>query len=324
MQFVSYERQLRLKDEILQDSLTRLGGIETPLLPVLSDSQWQYRHRAQFKVTRNGDIGFYRQSSMDVVTFEQCPLMNTEINRLLTEIKRRTVMERLKEIHLTVGDTALALLKGSDFESNALHAFNEVGFSGIAYNDTLVSGEGFTGFTLDSLTYTVSPWSFFQSHWALNRKVVDYVISHLMPLEGKKVLDLYAGAGNFSIPIAAVAKEVVGVEENHYAVEDGARNLKINKIRNCRFKKTSAEKYKVDSKFDVVILDPPRPGLTSVVLKKLLEARPELVVYISCNPATLARDLKKMSETYAVQAVRQVDFFPNTFHIEAIVFLHLR
>jgi len=114
------------------------------------------------------------------------------------------------------------------------------------------------------------------------------------------------------------------VEENPRAVEDGKRNAVLNEMKNCRFVASSAEKYKITKKFDVIVLDPPRPGLTSDVAKKVLEDPADTIVYLSCNPSTLARDLKKLKAKYDIASVRQIDFFPNTYHIEAVAFLRLR
>lgn len=324
LQFISYERQLTMKDEILLDSLTRLGGIEISLSPALSDSQWNYRHRAQFKVSSSGEVGFLKASTRDVITFESCPLMNHEINTLLQKIKKKEFVYNLKDVHMSVGDSSIALLKGKDYDRALCDKYIEIGFSGIAYNDTIASGVVCTEFDLNGMRYTVSPWTFFQSHWSLNRKVVNFIIDRLMPLSGKHILDLYAGAGNLSLPMAVNADGIIAVEENLYAVEDGNRNIGLNNIKNCRIVKSSAEKYRINKKFDIIILDPPRPGLSSEVTKKILENPSDIVVYLSCNPATLARDLKRLKEKYEVQSVHQIDFFPNTFHIEAVVFLQIR
>ena len=324
LQFMTYEKQLMIKDEILRDSLTRLGAIDTVPGPALSAAQWNYRHRAQFKVARNGEIGFFREASRDVVTFEECPLLTGEINCMLRKIKEKDIAGGLTEIHIAAGGTPVALLKGRDYDSSLFDSFTEAGLSGIAYNDAISYGGAFTSFDLNGLKYTVSPWSFFQAHWSLNRTVVEHVLSQVMPLEGKSVLDLYAGAGNFSIPSAVHAAEVVAVEENPYAVEDGIRNVKLNGLKNCKVVRSSAEKFRIQKKFDLIILDPPRPGLTSEVGKKVLESPSDMIVYISCNPSTLARDLKKLKEKYDLLSVRQIDFFPNTFHIEAVAFLRIR
>jgi 23S rRNA (uracil1939-C5)-methyltransferase len=188
----------------------------------------------------------------------------------------------------------------------------------------LTEGAGYIELPLPGLKYTVSPQTFYQAHWSLNIEVAECIMREAVPLAGKSVLDLYAGAGNFSLPLAGQAGDVVLVEENPHAIEDGTRNVKLNRLRNCRFVKSTAEKYRMQKKVDLLILDPPRPGLTTEVVKKILEHAPEKIIYISCNPATLSRDLKKLKGTYNITSVRLIDFFPNTYHIEALVFLRAR
>lgn len=324
LQFVSYERQLAMKGEILLDSLSRLGGIEIKPGEVFFDGQWNYRHRAQFKVSRQGVVGFFRESTRDVVGFDECPLLVQEINEVFSKIKDTVPVENLREIHISAGDALTVLLRGDEHDSEACVKVLETGVSGVAFNDDHAAGQDYIILDIGGLKYSVSPWTFFQAHWSLNRRVVDFVANTLQPLEGERILDLYAGAGNFSLPLAAEAGEIIAVEENRHAVEDAARNLQINNIKNCRIVRSSAEKYKFTGKFDVIILDPPRPGLTSEVAKKVLDHGASRIVYVSCNPATLARDLKKMKDKYEVESVHQIDFFPNTFHIEAAAFLRIR
>ncbi len=324
LQFISYERQLTMKGEILLDSLSRLGGIETEPGAVFSDAQWNYRHRAQVKVSRQGEIGFFRESTRDVVTFDECPLLVQEINEVLRKIKDTVSPKNLREIHIAAGDSLAALLRGGEYDGEACRKIMEAGISAAAFNAEPVDGAGYVTLDLNGMKYSVSPWTFFQAHWSLNRKVVDFIMSRLQPAAGERALDLYAGAGNFSLPLAARAVEIVAVEENSHAADDAERNLEINDIKNCRVVRSSAEKYKLSGRFDVIILDPPRPGLTSEVAKKVLDHGASKIVYVSCNPSTLARDLKKMKDKYDVESVHQIDFFPNTFHIEAAAFLRIR
>jgi len=333
LQFISYDTQVAMKDEVLLDSLARIGGIETGLSPALTDAQWHYRRRAQFKVGRNGDIGFFKEATREVVTFDSCPLMNEEINAMFRRIKEGINTTGLSEIHIACGDQPpghpVLLLLGRDYTGSAFEEYLAAGATGVAYNREIVAGVAGTCFDLNGLSYTVSPWTFFQAHWSLNRKIVELIVSELAPLEGKRVLDLYAGAGNFALPLAGQvggksSGEVIAVEENPHAVDDGIRNIQTNEIKHCRMVKSSSEKYKPGKKFDIIILDPPRPGLTSEIVKKILEMPSDIIIYISCNPATFSRDLKKLKEKYDILSVRQVDFFPNTFHIESIAFLRLR
>ncbi|MBI3592517.1 MAG: class I SAM-dependent RNA methyltransferase, partial [Nitrospirae bacterium] len=177
---------------------------------------------------------------------------------------------------------------------------------------------------LENLKYTISPMSFFQSHWKLNQAVVKFVKDNLQPLRGCRVLDLYSGAGNFSLPVAIDADEVIAVEENPHAIKDGKRNLEINNIRNCRFIRSSAENINIRGDIDILIVDPPRLGLTNRAIDKILAKTPERIAYISCNPATLGRDLKKFLTKYELESVRMIDFFPQTYHTESLTFLRLR
>jgi len=325
LQFVSYEKQLMMKDEIILDSLKRISGMEISLEPVFSDLLWNYRHRAQFKISRNGEIGLFRESSRDVVTFQSCPLMEQEINTLLKKMKETDCTRNISEIHISAGDSAVVFLKGRYYDRVLLSdAYREMGFSGVMFDDGNRTGKGYTNFDLNGMRYTVGPRTFFQAHWSLNKKVVDFVVQQLLPLNGKRVLDLYAGAGNFSLAFAAHADEVVAVEENPFAVGDGIRNMELNNLKNCTFVRAPAEKYKMRNKFDILMLDPPRPGLTADMISKILANPADTVIYISCNPATLARDLKKLHEKYEIKAIRQIDFFPNTYHIETITFLQIR
>lgn len=335
IQYISYHRQIKLKEEILKDCLKRLAKIEINLSESLAGSPYNYRYRGQFKVSRGG-IGFYREKTREVIDIDNCPLMINEINEFLsrtrTMLKRGSALGGIKEMHISCGDGATALVKVKDRRSSAWNAFAstliESGFSGVFIdfgdNRPLKRGKDFIILSLQNLKYTISPLSFFQSHWRLNQDVVRIVKEQLQPLKGKKVLDMYSGAGNFSIPVALDADGVIAVEENPYAIEDGKRNLQINGIRNCKIIRSSIEALQIKDHMDVIIVDPPRLGLTSRAVEKVLLMKSESIVYISCNPTTLARDLKKLLVKYKIESLRMIDFFPQIYHIEAAAVLRLK
>jgi len=333
LQRASYEEQVALKEDILRDSLKRTAKIDLKLsAPLTGDNPWRYRCRGQFKI-ESGKIGFYREKSADLIEIDNCPLMKDEINRSLKEAKRLIEGINVKEIHISCGDNIIALLKiperekgGSDFDRIA-SAFLDSGFSGLIIQtgdkELLKYGRPYITLNLEGLQYTVSAMSFFQSNYQLNQALVSLIKETIQSCKGKRILDLYAGAGNFSLPLAGDA-EVIAVEENPYAVEDGLRNLEINRISNCRFIRSSAEGFQTSEKIDILILDPPRPGLTQKAMRNVLTLMPERIVYISCDPATFSRDIKKLSALYNIESIRMVDLFPQTFHIESLAFLKLR
>ncbi len=331
LQFMEYDKQVLVKEEILRDAMRRIGDAEVTLMPSLTAGEFGYRHRGQFKVSAAGAAGFYREGTREVIPVEQCPIMAPGINGLLRKLAGID-LKGVKEISVASGDTIAVLVKGAMADETA-QSLLDSGVSGIAFEDGDSLGKDYITLDLNGLKYSVTPWSFFQSHWSLNRVVVETVVRELSPLENKRVLDLYAGAGNFSLPLSLQAREIVAVEENSFAVDDGRRNMMLNGVRNCTFvnvsvekilggrKKQQAEKLFGESRYDIIVLDPPRTGLTSECLRRIVESGSERLVYISCNPATLARDVKKTGEKYEIESIRMVDFFPNTYHIEALVVL---
>jgi 23S rRNA (uracil1939-C5)-methyltransferase len=333
LQFIAHEKQVQVKQEILRDCLKRLANIDVDVsMPVHCGNPWNYRYRGQFKVSGD-NIGFYRERTREIIEIDYCPLMVEEINR---HIKYAGILVRefnVTDIHISSGDCTVVFVKmpvqshsRTDIEKLA-SLFLKSGISGICIeaeeNRVFTYGKPYITLDLESIQYTVSPMSFFQCNWRLNQVVVSFIKDSLMPLGGTKILDLYAGAGNCSLPLAVDA-EVCAVEENLSAIEDGTRNIELNDIKNCTFIHSSAEDFLMEETFHVVILNPPRPGLTNRVVHHILTAMPEKIVYLSCNPATFARDIKKLIKRYDIESIQLVDFFPQTFHIETLAFLRIK
>ncbi|MBF0557847.1 MAG: class I SAM-dependent RNA methyltransferase [Nitrospirae bacterium] len=331
LQFMTHELQVSIKEKILTDCIKRITKIDTELSPsVVSSSPWNYRLRGQFKIS-HGKIGFYREKSRDVVDINACPLMTQEIN--VAFAKARALLGKVStgEIHISFGSGAFALLKTSQaavegIDMNKLaRTFLDSGFSGtiieMAGRKAIRLGKQFMTLDLDTLKYTISQSSFFQSNWQMNLAVVSLLKKALQPLQGQKIMDLFSGAGNFSIPLALDACEVVAIEENADAVRDGRRNAEINGISNCVFINSAVDSAAITEDIDILAMDPPRPGLTDKVIQKILGALPLRIAYVSCNPSTLARDLKKMLVRYEIESVRLIDFFPQTYHIESLALL---
>jgi 23S rRNA (uracil1939-C5)-methyltransferase len=320
LQFASYEQQVKMKARVLQDCMYRIAGMEIEQLPPLTGRDFNYRHRAQFKVSRDGMIGFYAEGTRQVVPVHECPLMTTEINDVLRRMKSME-LTGLREVHVTHGDSLVVRLTGRGFDEALAEDFIEAGFTGVAFDDGSSIGKDYVEMDLNGLSYTVSPWSFFQSNWDLNKEVLTLISETIKPIEIKRVLDMYAGAGNFSLPLAFGNTDVVAVEENPYSIQDGERNILMNKTNKFIFSKGSAETAKIRGSFDTVILDPPRPGLTRAAMERVMETDPERIIYISCNPSTFARDIKRLAEAYETDSVRMIDMFPNTYHVECLAFL---
>jgi 23S rRNA (uracil1939-C5)-methyltransferase len=335
LQHIPYDMQIRLKENILMDCLKRQAKTEAKLSEPITDSDpWNYRLRGQFKVSHSA-VGFYREKTREIVDIDYCPLMTKDINEYLKKIRGILKNIHIREMHITAGEDSTSALIKSDLSARSssdikllASIFLDLGFSGLCIEtrDKEISCFGEKYITLNlfgNQRYTVSPMTFFQSHWRLNNTVIEFIRNCLQPLKNKKVLDLYSGAGNFSIQLAIDA-DVTGVEENPYAIADGNRNLEINNIKNYRFINSSAENFRIKNNFDIIILDPPRAGITNRLIEMIISLRPDKIVYISCNPSTLSRDLKKLLGRYDLESLRMIDFFPQTSHIESLAYLRIR
>lgn len=320
IQFVSYDMQVQMKDSVMRDCLRRIAKLDIELAPHLIGRDFKYRRRAQFKVSKDGSLGFYQDGTHDVIAISRCLLMTDEINDMIRKL-RAMDLAGIKEIHVTHGDSLAVLIKGLLFNEAVAEKFMAAGFTTVGFDDGNYSGQGAVTLDLNGLAYTVSPWSFLQSNWDLNLKVVQMISAHLEKIETKRVLDLYAGAGNFSLPLAATSSGVVAVEESPHSIKDGQRNIELNKIRKFKFTMGRAETARLKGEFDTVIVDPPRSGLTKGARKRLLEISPERIVYVSCNPSTFARDLKVLKDYYEIESIRMIDMFPHTYHLESLAFL---
>ncbi len=333
LQHVPYHLQVRIKEDILRDSLRRVAKIDMDhAASIVSKDPWNYRLRAQYKVSEEG-LGLHKKGTREVVKIDRCLLMNDKINEYVQGAHSILKGVKAKEFHLTGNDRLIAQLitKKSSFSIEDAERLGpelmDAGLSGLVISrgreEPNCFGDRFISLDLSGHKYTLSPMSFVQSNWKLNQEVVNIIREMIGPLKDRRILDLYSGAGNFSLMLAPEAK-VVAVEGNRHAVDDGERNLEINGIDNYRFECSSSEKVKLKEEYDVIILDPPRPGVRYRLIKKILAHGPETILYISCNPSTFARDLKRMSEKYDIELIRMIDFFPQTYHIEAMALLRLR
>ncbi|MCI4625746.1 MAG: methyltransferase, partial [Candidatus Magnetoovum sp. WYHC-5] len=284
-QHISYKRQLAIKEEILKDCLTRIGKIDFPLTETISGNQWNYRHKAQLKLSFENsipNIGFYRENTRDIIPIEQCNIVSKPINNILTKLRTSNIFGKVRELDILSAENTIAYLKDTTNGHTLASYLLDEGFNGVIYgsNENDFRGDNHCIFKMDipnigNFTYTVSPQGFFQSNWALNLKLIEEITKSLeKELIGTDVLDIYGGAGNFALPISTKASSVTVVEENPFCIFDGKSNIKLNNIKNIRFIAKSFEKAKIDGKYNLVILNPPRRGLSNEAVQKLIALNP--------------------------------------------------
>ncbi len=336
-QHASYEAQLGFKQQILSDQLRRVGGIADPPLlePVPSPQPFGYRNSAEFHLADN-ELGFHREGSHELVDIVHCPLVEPPIDAALGVLRTfRPKLSAVSAIHVRNGPDALqvALITDDDPRGYKLlapelaeraeqAAGKPVHVAGVrAASDRMrgLHGEPWLHMQLAGRRFRVSALSFFQVNSAVAEALAQKVGEQVG--RAKRVLDLFSGVGTFALLAADRAGEVVAVESHPAAVADAAANAAEAGAENARFIQSdvAGASSVAAEHWDLALLDPPRAGCPRTVLEALAAER---VVYVSCDPSTLARDLKiLLARGYRLESAQLLDMFPQTYHMEAIALL---
>jgi len=333
----------------------------SPILAAVADLG--YRNKATYPLARSqaGQIqaGYYQKGSHHIVNLNQCPIQDVRLNPLLAEVKQDLYdrgwgiydekLHRGKVRHLALrvgrrtGEMLLTLvvkdknLSGLEEQAEAWLArypklagvslnMNPDRTNAIFGRETLcVAGQPYLHETFAGLTFQLRPDTFFQIHTEQAEALLQTIIDELQLQGHELLLDAYCGIGTFTLPLASRVRQAIGLEVQPEAVEQARLSASLNHLENVTFTEGAVETLlpQLDAKPDIVLLDPPRRGCDAAVIEALTQLAPDRIVYISCNPATLARDLKLLCQDnqYRLARVQPVDFFPQTPHVECVAFL---
>jgi 23S rRNA (uracil1939-C5)-methyltransferase len=361
-QVLAYERQLEVKAEQVGDALRRIGKldgfVQEPIVPAVE--QWRYRNKVEysFGTAQDGTLvcGFHAPGRWDeIVPMTDCKLVSERSNAAREQVlawareqrlpawDRRSQQGLLRNLVIREGrrtgelQVRLVTSPGA-FDTDALIA--AVDCEGLFWTRTEDLGESTQGGTtkklkgskrlreeVGDLEFLISPEAFFQT----NTEMAEVLYGAAVELAGlrgsERVFDLYCGIGTIALTLAARAREVVGVEIVERAVADAIDNARRNEVTNARFfagdiRLAMRELVEQAGKPDVCVIDPPRAGLSQKVVRRIVEAAPKRIVYVSCNPTTLAPNAAQLVEAgYELKRVRPVDMFPQTPHIECVALL---
>jgi 23S rRNA (uracil1939-C5)-methyltransferase len=315
-QHMPYGRQLSEKAAILREVFSRIGKLELPEdLRVISGEPWNYRNRSQFHLFR-GAIGYLEAGSHRLCPVDHCPISSPRINEALGAL-----IEMMREPRFPQFLRALEVFTNEfDVQLNVRETERPIARSFFDWCADRIPGyvTGALEYTASGERFRVSPGSFFQ----VNRFLVDAMVEAAIDgMAGDSVLDLYAGVGLFTLPLARRFRSVTAVESNGSAYRDLQHNasqagLEIRSVHGS----SEAFLALAQETPDVVLADPPRAGLGKKAAAELLRLRPRSVVIVSCDPSTLARDAAMLvSGGYRIEGVSMVDLFPQTYHIETIL-----
>jgi 23S rRNA (uracil1939-C5)-methyltransferase len=338
-QTMSYQAQLACKRTIVAEQCQHVGQIaDVPVAPAMGMQEpWGYRSTAELHVAPAGLAGYYAAHSHEVVPLDSCPLLVPALNVLLPHLQRllpeMAPADRPAEITLRwswAEEVVLLLLEGGT-RRGAVHLrealagqVSEVSWSR-GRQVQILAGRGFFFEALDEKPLRVSPTSFFQVNVPQARRLLQTVLAMLDPRPEDYVLDAYAGVGALSLPLAGLVRRVTAIEVHPAAVADLRENARqraggghVEALVGLVEQVLPAQ----GERYDLVILDPPRRGCLPAALEAVLAARPRRIVYVSCHPGTLARDLRTLTAGgYRLCQVQPVDLFPQTFHVESVALL---
>ena len=336
-QHITYDEQLVLKQKIVKETISRIGEIEAKILDTIGMQEpWDYRNKVVWHISNSRDgkrMGFYRYQSKKLIEIDHCPLLLPKLNQISFLIK-----EILPGMHLEK-DSSIMIRQSNNSRETMLEFINcfagrEVVKRLFRKIDTiyekkngkirLLAGQELIKEKAGKSSFLLGPDEFFQVNPEQSEFMINTVAEYLNLSGHNKVLDAYCGTGMFALNIADNVVSVVAIDSNIWAVKNAKKNAALNDIENCQFVSGQCEIIlsNLQNSFNRAIINPPRTGLKPGIINAVVNISPEIIVYVSCNPATLARDLKQfVNNNYKVAKIQPIDMFPQTSHIENIVLL---
>lgn len=336
-----YSMQKKWKRDNVSATMNKIGGIDTKVENTIGmENPFYYRNHIQLKVV-DGKLGYFSKNSKTLVEVKRCIIAEKEINRAIEVLKNWKGLRSVDEIVIRQNKKAELMIvlitknevkKVNGLLSELLDLNLKSLFINYRKNERFrfgrefkkIYGEDYIEDELFGLKFRLSPESFFQVNRTQTEKLYNTAIEYMEIKPDDVIMDLYSGIGSISL-LMTDAKEVVGVEVVEAAVENARQNSELNNKHNTRFiagrvEDTIDSLIKEGTKFNKIMLDPPRAGVDETVIEKINEIMPERIVYISCNPSTQARDLK-LFKGYKIEKIQPVDMFCNSVHCESVVLM---
>ena len=316
---LDYKEQLSYKKEKVQDIFKKYANLE--ISPnITGTSLYQYRNKITLQV-ENGKLGLYTQDSNNLIPIQKCLLISDKLNEIINIVQEKIDLFKTSQIILKImQDKVMIQFLGNINKKEVIKELSDK-VSSIYLNDDKIYGVSHLKEELSPYVFYVSPKSFFQ----VNHEGTIIIYNKVKEYLGKKnnqVLDLYCGTGTIGIYVSDNCKQIIGIELNSSSVSDAKKNIKLNNIKNMKVLKGSVGSLlKTDTYYDAIIVDPPRSGLDKKTKDTLLKIKSNKLIYISCNPITLARDINILKTIYNLEEISLVDMFPNSYHCESISIL---
>lgn len=305
------------ENEIKENYIKRLFP-NVKVNTIISNNEINYRNKVTFHI-HNGKLGYYQKNSNNLVIIEECLILNKEINKIKKYLETLD-LTKVTEIMIRYSnnyDELLINFKGQLKDYNNLKKIKNI--KSIYINNDLVYGNPTIKEKINNLEFLIGPNSFFQINTNMIANLYNSIKNFITP--SSSLLDLYCGTGTIGIYLNEYFEHILGIDIVKENIENAFLNKEINKIDNISFQHKDASSIE-NTYFDVVIVDPPRAGLGEKTKEHLLNINSKIIIYVSCNPNTLKKDIEKLKEKYQLVEITPVNMFPKTEHVECVSVLH--
>ena len=322
LQSISYDATINFK---LNKVINLFNKYNLDIKPeiVKNPSDYNYRNKIKLMVI-DGKIGYFETNSHTLVEINECIIASKAINKVIPLLKNFNIINGNIVIRCNLNDEILIIIESNDKLNIDIDILKEkIKLVGIVVNNKTIYGDNFLIECINDIYYKISYDSFFQINPYVASKLFNIVKENIDKTD--IVLDLFCGVGTLSLNTALNANEVIGVEIVPNAVLNAIYNAKINKINNTKFILNDAQDAvgKINKKFDKIIIDPPRSGLTKKTIDTILTIMPKKIIYVSCDPNTLIRDILLLKDKYFIEKSYILDMFSYSYHVECICILNL-
>lgn len=335
LQHQAYAHQLVFKEHKVKTALERIGGLkDLSINSIVFDDEFNYRNKVTLKIKGN-KLGFYHHNTNEIIDIDNCLISHRQINEAIRVM--RSFINEYKDntfnalmIRYSKDGLMIKIDGEDDALENELVTFVTANLSNIkslTLNNHLIYGSDFIMEYIGEYQFKLSPLSFYQVNNVIMNKLYGKVSEYVSQKENNIVLDLYCGIGTMTSILSKYSKKVIGIEVVSDAVKNALENIEINHITNVTFIEGKVENKigdLLEENIDTIVMDPPRNGVDKKALEAVLQIEPQQIIYVSCNPVTLARDLKILSEKYNLMEVTPYDMFPQTSHVECVKLLTLK
>lgn len=322
---IKEEKQEEFKKEKVEEILKKFLKYNKDVNDIVFSKNFNYRNKVVLHVKDN-KLGFYKNKTNELIEIDKCLLLNPVINDLISYLKNYIELKDIEKITIKVGNKTnevMLIIDGSIAYYQNLLEIVDV----LIINEKVMTTKDYITSYIGNKKYIIKRNSFFQVNYDISTRMYNKVKDVIVKEKSKNVLDLYCGTGTIGIYISDVVSKITGIEVVSDAIESANTNKKINNAENIEFILGKVEDkldFISNNNIDTVIVDPPRSGLHKKVIPILEKISPKTIIYVSCDPITMARDIKLLSNNYELVEVTPYDMFPNTYHVECVCVLKLK